>query len=81
MMTIQRKQSGMKRFSLVLIYILALASCGSEGRYRYKCQIPENWKNEECNPPLCLADGQCTKDLLGFDPTETTIRITQDTGD
>lgn len=71
----------MKRLSLVLVSILALASCGYEGKYRYECQIPENWKKEECNPPLCLADGQCTKDLLGFDPTETTITITQDTGD
>jgi hypothetical protein len=71
----------MKRLSLVLVSILALASCGYEGNYRYECQIPENWKNEECNPPLCLAGGECTKDLLGFDPTETTIEINQDAGE
>jgi hypothetical protein len=69
----------MKRFSIVLLFVIA--SCGYEGGYRYECQIPENWENEECNPPNCIASGECTKDLLGFDPTETTITITQDTGD
>ena len=48
-----------------------LASCGMlENRYRYECHDPVNWYNKECNPPVCLADGLCTKDILGFDPTE-----------
>lgn len=64
-----------------VIAILVLSGCGYEGKMRYECQIPENWKNEECNPPICMAEGQCTKDLLGFDPTETTIEVTQDTGE
>ena len=76
MMTIQRKQSGMKRFSLVLISILALASCGYDGYYRYPCQDPENWGKPECEPPLCEVDGNCTKTLLGWDPTETTVEAT-----
>ena len=79
MMTIQRKQSGMKRFSLVLISILALASCGYDGSYRYSCQDPDNWGKKECTPPLCSADGNCTETLLGFDPTETTIEDTIET--
>ena len=79
MMTIQRKQSGMKRFSLVLISILALASCGYDGSYRYSCQDPDNWGTKECAPPLCSADGNCTETLLGFDPTETTIEDTIET--
>ena len=78
-MTIQRKQSGMKRFSLVLISILALASCGYDGSYRYSCQDPDNWGTKECAPPLCSADGNCTETLLGFDPTETTIEDTIET--
>lgn len=32
--------------------------------YRYACQDPVNWQNEECNPPLCQASGACTKDLI-----------------
>ena len=76
MMTIQRKQSGMKRFSLVLVSLLALASCGYDGKYRYACQDPANWGKTECEPPACKVDGACTETLLGWDPnavTETTI--------
>jgi hypothetical protein len=25
----------------------------------------------ECQPPICKAEGTCTKDLLGFDPLAT----------
>jgi hypothetical protein len=48
-----------------------LTSCGMlENRYRYDCHDPENWYNKECTVPVCLADGLCTKDILGFDPAE-----------
>jgi hypothetical protein len=48
-----------------------LTSCGMlENRYRYECHDPANWYNKECNPPVCLADGLCSKDILGFDPLE-----------
>jgi len=70
-----------KKVIFASVLTVILASCGYEGGYRYECQKPENWENEECNPPLCIASGECTKDLLGFNPTETTIEITQDTGD
>jgi hypothetical protein len=50
---------------------LMLTSCGMlENRYRYDCHDPENWYNKECTVPVCLADGLCTKDILGFDPAE-----------
>jgi hypothetical protein len=50
---------------------LMLTSCGMlENRYRYECHDPENWYNKECTVPICLADGLCTKDILGFDPSE-----------
>ena len=53
---------------------LMLTSCGMlENRYRYDCHDPANWYNKECNPPICHADGLCTKDILGFDPTEGNI--------
>ena len=32
--------------------------------YRYACQDPDNWELPKCNPPICEADGACTKDLL-----------------
>ena len=69
----------MKRFSLVLTFILTLASCGYDGKYRYPCQDPENWGTSECEPPECMVDGACTETLLGWDPkevTETTVEGT-----
>jgi hypothetical protein len=69
----------MKRLSLVFLSILALASCGYDGKYRYPCQDPENWESTECQPPICKVDGACTETLLGWDPnaaTETTIEET-----
>lgn len=56
---------------------LILSSCGYDGSYRYECQDPENWNNEECNPPKCLVDGMCTETLLGFNPNDiTTTEVT-----
>jgi hypothetical protein len=50
---------------------MSLTSCGLlENRYRYECHDPENWYIKECTVPVCLADGLCTKDILGFDPSE-----------
>jgi hypothetical protein len=65
-----------KILSIALAGILsvALTSCGLlENRYRYDCHDPENWYNKRCNPPVCLADGLCTKDILGFDPVEGSV--------
>jgi hypothetical protein len=65
----------MKRFSLVLVSLFVLSSCGYDGKYRYACQDPENWGKSECEPPICEVDGACTKTLLGWDPTETTVEM------
>jgi len=54
------------------VAILLLSGCGYDGSYRYSCQDPINWKNEECNPPICKVDGACSKDLIGFDWEEET---------
>lgn len=62
-----------KIYSFISIGLLSLSltSCGLlENRYRYECHDPENWYNKECTVPVCLADGLCTKDILGFDPSE-----------
>jgi hypothetical protein len=69
----------MKRFSLVLISVLALASCGYDGKYRYPCQDPENWESTECQPPVCKVDGACTETLLGWDPNAVTETTTEET--
>jgi hypothetical protein len=64
----------MKKISAIVLSVIlsvALTSCGLlENRYRYECHDPENWYNKECTVPVCLADGLCSKDILGFDPSE-----------
>ena len=58
----------MKRLAFIGLFVLS--GCGYQGSYRYECQDPENWKKEECNPPICKVDGMCTETLLGFNPFE-----------
>lgn len=55
---------------LLPIILISVSACGYDGHYRYECQDPENWKEEKCNPPVCLVDGMCTETLLGFNPNE-----------
>jgi hypothetical protein len=51
----------------------ALTSCGQyQGWTRYDCQLYENWKNPECNPPQCTVQGICTKDIIGEEIIEDT---------
>lgn len=59
-----------KLFILTTLSVVALAGCGYQGGYRYSCQDPKNWEKQECNEPVCTAGGTCTKDILGFDPSE-----------
>ena len=67
----------MKRIVLSILFIFIAgyfaSSCGYDGSYRYSCQDPENWGTKECEPPICLVDGNCTETLLGWNPTETTV--------
>ena len=63
-----------RRFFIPAV-IIGLSSCGYDGGYRYECQDPQNWEAEECNPPLCLVDGNCTEALLGFDPDAPEITV------
>ena len=53
---------GLSVVALALTFMAS--SCGYDGSYRYPCQNPANWEAEECQPPLCEADGTCTKFLL-----------------
>ena len=38
----------------------------AEDKYRYECQDPQFWDAPQCNPPLCLATGTCTSDLISL---------------
>ena len=60
----------MKRLAVLFACALGLSACGYDGHYRYECQDPANWKEEHCNPPVCLVDNMCTETILGFDPKE-----------
>ncbi len=48
---------------LVGLYLVFTA----EDVYRYECQDPQNWEASQCVPPICLASGTCTSDLISTD--------------
>jgi len=50
---------------IIFLAALLLSGCGYDGSYRYECQDPKNWEAPECNPPVCVPSGTCTKDLIG----------------
>jgi hypothetical protein len=52
---------------LLLGAFLTLAGCYDT--YRYPCQNPKNHNSPSCNPPVCEANGTCTKYLIG-EPNE-----------
>jgi predicted small lipoprotein YifL len=57
----------LRKFTASLLIVASLnllTGCGYQGWMRYPCQEFENWEKPECNPPRCLAVGQCTKDLI-----------------
>lgn len=57
----------MRKVIATLLLSITLTGCGYDGSYRYPCQDPVNWENEECNPPVCMTTGTCTRDLIGED--------------
>ncbi len=59
-----------KAIILTTMGVAALSGCGYQGGYRYECQDPKNWQAEKCVEPVCVANGTCTKDILGFDPAQ-----------
>jgi hypothetical protein len=48
--------------TITIITALLLAGCYDT--YRYPCQDPANHHAQSCNPPVCEANGTCTKYLL-----------------
>ena len=49
---------------IVLISVISIVLLGCEDRYRYACQDPSNWENEECREPKCRATGTCSNELI-----------------
>lgn len=50
------------KYLLLAIAVFGLAGC--EDKFRYPCQDPKNWGNEECKPPLCKATQTCPDMLI-----------------
>lgn len=50
-------------YALAMFALLALAT-GCSDRFRYACQDPKNWKNEECVRPTCAVNGVCPDQLI-----------------
>lgn len=53
----------MKQY-IVLLLLPLLFAC--EERYRYPCQDPYNWDEEQCKKPYCSANGTCPEDLKHY---------------
>lgn len=60
------------RVVFVCLSVVLLAGCGDQ--YRYPCQDPVNWGKAHCNPPLCEANGTCTKDLVSEEALKGTAK-------
>ena len=68
-----------KLITLLLASTALLTGCGYDGHYRYPCQDPANWENEECKPPVCTVNGACPEDLVGTDTVNGTSNVTEET--
>ena len=47
---------------MVVSLCLAILT-GCNERYRYPCQDPKNWNNQECKRPDCAINGVCPDQL------------------
>lgn len=53
------------KYLLLLVLPFTLMAC--EERYRYPCQDPENWNEQQCKKPYCSANGTCPEDLQHYE--------------
>jgi hypothetical protein len=51
------------KYLIIVLTPLVLAACSDA--YRYPCQDPANFSSPSCTPPVCEANGTCTKYLIG----------------
>ena len=54
-----KKSSVIKSFVKLGICLSIALGSGCHDRWRYHCQNPENWNNEDCKPPICVATQTC----------------------
>lgn len=47
--------------ALLLLLAVGLSAC--EDRYRYVCQDPKHWADEQCTRPTCAVTGTCPDQL------------------
>ena len=61
------------RLAVILLAMPVLILAGCDQRYRYPCQDPENWKNAECQKPLCEVNRDCPEIIFkgGHGPATT----------
>lgn len=48
----------------LLCYVALVLLVGCQDRFRYPCQDPQNWENQECKHPICVATGTCPEQLV-----------------
>jgi hypothetical protein len=76
----------------VVGFSLVLSACGKynlEESYRYPCQDPNNWEEEQCQSPHCDAWGGCPDQVLegtrlvfeGLDETEEDTILVEEVED
>lgn len=65
---------------LIIVPLLLLAGC--DYAYRYECQDPANFNKQECKPPQCEYEGECSGWLVGQkDPVPSAEQHTDVDGD
>jgi hypothetical protein len=50
---------------ILAVLLLSLVAC--DERYRYPCQDPEHWSDQQCKKPYCSANGTCPEDLAHYE--------------
>jgi hypothetical protein len=59
----------MKYVILFVLFVTVILS-GCEDRYRYHCQDPKHWEDEDCKHPICEAKQNCTDYLIHREPKQ-----------
>jgi hypothetical protein len=55
---IERAKGFKMKWWIVLMASLAIIYFSPDA-YRYPCQDPNNWSNDECKPPICIVNQSC----------------------
>ena len=55
-----------------IVFLMLIALTGCQEQYRYPCQDPANWEQQQCKKPYCSANGTCPEDLTHYDKNKVT---------